>query len=681
MDTYNNTTSPPKGIFNEKNCKNFFQHFYSFNNHDEIPDSGMIQTDLAGKITDISKEILDILEVKKKDCLGRDLLTYLQITETSFFKKLVLNEVSLQEIFSNIIKTNKKLIPCKIRINKQVDYNEKLCGFIFLITDIDNKKLSLKNQDHFQKDAILQSLIFASEQILLPTESISKGSIGKILFHLGISTRANRVAIFKNATNEYGSNIMELLYEWHSPNLFPIKKQSALNNYRYDPHVFKKLSKGEIFQIQTKLLKEPDELILKDHLVKAFIFIPIFSDMKFYGILALADCEKPRVWPKEVIDGLLTAARLIGHIIKKAKDYNLIPTPEKQRLLKNPADPFCIIDHNQQTIFASPGLESIIGYNYYEISNIPFSSLIRSERNNFLKKLERLKSSKKHFYDLEVEIRTEKEQWIPVSIDLKRIEHLDSHQGLIQIDVKERITKPKNTKRKHEKIDTNIILQELPNPLCITDSSNNFLYANKSFNSKLYDTIKNSTLGKSPEELPQQLEFITKSLFSEVTKKTFLQKDDETDSVNKIFEITRIPVINERNHLLYNLWNAEDKTQQINFKKRILSIEKMYRKIFENIPLAFFLKDSKGRYIYTNKYLQSLYHFKDFPADPETVFPKEMVKKFIMEDLKATREGFTKTSCSVQIKNINRKFKKIKFPINTGSAEPIIAGIAIDITD
>lgn len=110
------------------------------------------------------------------------------------------------------------------------------------------------------------------------------------------------------------------------------------------------------------------------------------------------------------------------------------------------------------------------------------------------------------------------------------------------------------------------------------------------------------------------------------------------------------------------------------------------RAIFDNVPVAFFLKDSEGRYKFINS------RFADwFEIDPATVEGKTVVDMFDPERAQRYREGDRRIveTLSVEVDELEiplpsgetRRFTLTKFPILNDGVLTDIGGVMIDVTD
>jgi PAS domain-containing protein len=696
MHSKDNSADTSKNQINDKYIKNLLKHFYNPPAKEELPETALIETDLFGNIINVTDEFIRLV-AKPSDCIyGKQFSSFIFSEKSLSSPVFVDNAAGLSHkggVNPNIfvLGSNQSFIPADLKILKKISSDSSLIGYSAVLTNIDKKKEApAPDRPELQKNAILQALIFSSERIIQAADNLNESIIFDILRHLGIAARANRVIIFENTKNTYGSNLMELKYEWNSPGLFHIRENSALNKYKYSDLVFNALSRGETYQKKVDELQESDELLLKDHLIKSFILIPLFSEKKLYGNLALADCQKPRVWTSEEKEGIEASARLIGQIINKIRSGSKLQEYEKSKISRPQAKPLCIIDRYSKIIFSSSGFESLIGYTSSETANLPFTAFVKSRNNEFLRNFEKIIVSGIPVIDLNIKLRTSQEKWLSVTIDMNQISSDDKNGILVQITVKALASEENSLSLgicdpDYEfNVDLSLILEKLPYPIWFTDKEKKFIYGNKAFFTKILAGAvdKNSIMAKRPDELPERLGFLIKIIANDIeTNQSTLIERKLEDNKTHIFSIKKSRVFDYNNNFSGNLWHAEEETETIIANRKIKAIDKKYKSVLENIPGAAFLKDSKGRYIYANNYMLKAYNINGLPSRLKGDVPEHIVSKYTMEDLKAMREGKIETIDSLpEINGCNAVFKKIKFPVQSETGETLIGGIAIDIT-
>ncbi|MFW6119602.1 MAG: EAL domain-containing protein [Petrotogales bacterium] len=147
----------------------------------------------------------------------------------------------------------------------------------------------------------------------------------------------------------------------------------------------------------------------------------------------------------------------------------------------------------------------------------------------------------------------------------------------------------------------------------------------------------------------------------------------------------------EQNHLI-------ELADLISFKLNKIKAERtlrLVRKEFENnedlfslfvdhIPAAVFIKDYNSRYIFMNQFFRKIigHDESQLGKKPHELHSKKIADVLLENDRKALKEGLIQ--CEEKVpdkKGILRLYSSQKFAINRHNREPLIGGIAIDITD
>ena len=111
---------------------------------------------------------------------------------------------------------------------------------------------------------------------------------------------------------------------------------------------------------------------------------------------------------------------------------------------------------------------------------------------------------------------------------------------------------------------------------------------------------------------------------------------------------------------------------------------KLLAAIVENAPVAIYMKDPDGVYLYSNPVDFELSGSAEVVGKTDhELFPESLATEFRREDLIAMQsETPTDFTSTIQMGGEQRTFKKVKFPICADSGELLgVCGVALDITD
>ena len=126
----------------------------------------------------------------------------------------------------------------------------------------------------------------------------------------------------------------------------------------------------------------------------------------------------------------------------------------------------------------------------------------------------------------------------------------------------------------------------------------------------------------------------------------------------------------------------EIKEKQIT-ENKLSAANKRFEKFMDYFPGPSFIKDSKSRYVYFNKFFEKNIGNKDwFGKDPRDILDKTIIERVLTDDKKALNIGFID-----EIEKIKFKDGKLhdqhtyKFRIDRGNEEPYLGGFSIDISE
>ncbi len=122
-------------------------------------------------------------------------------------------------------------------------------------------------------------------------------------------------------------------------------------------------------------------------------------------------------------------------------------------------------------------------------------------------------------------------------------------------------------------------------------------------------------------------------------------------------------------------------------KRSIQSIsnsEVLLQAFLDHFPGAAFIRDIHSKYLHVNKYFIDLFGPEEnwVGQTPDLLFPDDFARKMIEEDAKTLMDGSNVYEKRLKIENDNESIFEIhSFRINRDGKEPLIGGIAIDITE
>ena len=110
--------------------------------------------------------------------------------------------------------------------------------------------------------------------------------------------------------------------------------------------------------------------------------------------------------------------------------------------------------------------------------------------------------------------------------------------------------------------------------------------------------------------------------------------------------------------------------------------EQRFLVFMEHLPAAVFIKDSAGRLLFANRYLQEIFDWKDCVGKTtEALLPREMAERMIADDRRILTEGpLLIQERIVDIRGVEHFFDTYKFPIPAEGDLVLLGGISLDNT-
>ncbi|MFX0122714.1 MAG: PAS domain S-box protein [Candidatus Hodarchaeota archaeon] len=126
----------------------------------------------------------------------------------------------------------------------------------------------------------------------------------------------------------------------------------------------------------------------------------------------------------------------------------------------------------------------------------------------------------------------------------------------------------------------------------------------------------------------------------------------------------------------------QDITERKQAEEALQESQELFTQFMDHLPAATFIKDKDSKTLYANNYLKDIFGGDEWIGKtPEELFLKEIAQKMITDDQKALNEGLQIITEELMDRdNVAHTYQTYKFPIKRKSKEPLLGGIAIDIT-
>ncbi|MFO7882556.1 MAG: EAL domain-containing protein [Kosmotogaceae bacterium] len=173
--------------------------------------------------------------------------------------------------------------------------------------------------------------------------------------------------------------------------------------------------------------------------------------------------------------------------------------------------------------------------------------------------------------------------------------------------------------------------------------------------------------------VPLEYQGVVKGVFSVLLKRNLANDSKEQNHLIELADIVSFKL---------NRINAERTLRLV--RKELGNGEDLFSLFVEHIPAAVFIKDHNSRYVFMNYFFKKIigHDERQLGKKPHDLYPKEIADVLLENDRKALKNGLIECEEQVPDKNgVLRLYSSQKFVINRGNREPLIGGIAIDITD
>lgn len=165
-----------------------------------------------------------------------------------------------------------------------------------------------------RREEYLQAIVEMQRE-LLSTRSVDLGALNGVLKPLGLASRASRVYLFENHSDEQGRLRMSQRAEWCAQGVEPELDNPELQNLSYDdffPRWSEMLGSGQNIQGRIESFPPEEREILEPQGILSMLVIPLMIEQSFRGFIGFDDCVEARIWGDLEHNLLMTAASNIS---------------------------------------------------------------------------------------------------------------------------------------------------------------------------------------------------------------------------------------------------------------------------------------------------------------------------------------------------------------------------------
>ncbi|MFZ4457132.1 MAG: PAS domain S-box protein [Bacteroidales bacterium] len=127
----------------------------------------------------------------------------------------------------------------------------------------------------------------------------------------------------------------------------------------------------------------------------------------------------------------------------------------------------------------------------------------------------------------------------------------------------------------------------------------------------------------------------------------------------------------------------EDITDRKQAEFALLESREIFSSFMDYLPAVVFIKDQEGRTLFVNKFMDNAFGALQWVGKTMLeMFPGELGQKFLADDLNSLKIGYQRIEESLyQLDGELHEYETQKFVINRTGREPLLGGIALDITE
>jgi GAF domain-containing protein len=163
-----------------------------------------------------------------------------------------------------------------------------------------------------RRDAVLEAVAFAAERLLLSSDW-NEVAI-EVLGRLGVAADVSRVHLVRNDGTD-SSLTMRLAAEWCAPGTRSYRDDPVVDGLAWEPNHTRwvhRMRAGESIVGAIETFPEPERPALRSQSIVSLAYFPITVDGTWWGCIGFDDCEGVRDWSVTDLEGLRTAAALLG---------------------------------------------------------------------------------------------------------------------------------------------------------------------------------------------------------------------------------------------------------------------------------------------------------------------------------------------------------------------------------
>jgi PAS domain S-box-containing protein len=223
-----------------------------------------------------------------------------------------------------------------------------------------------------RRDAVMEAIAFAAEQLLLSEDW--RRVADDVLHRLGTAAAVSRACVTENSIDEDGRELSTLVVEWCAPGVAPAKGDSAVSPIAWEDGFGRwvpAMRSGQAVVGAVADFPEGEAAYLRSQDVLSLAYFPVAVDGAWWGCIGFDDCAAERDWVATDLEGLRTAATLLGAAIQRQRQDERVRAAEvRYRGVVESIPAVTYIDEPTglpapeaaRVTFVSPQIEEMLGY-------------------------------------------------------------------------------------------------------------------------------------------------------------------------------------------------------------------------------------------------------------------------------------------------------------------------------
>ena len=218
-----------------------------------------------------------------------------------------------------------------------------------------------------RRDAVLEAVTFAAERMLLAPDW--HDAIHEVLARFGIAAGVSRATVIRTDHDASGTPLATEEAEWCAPGVPSMRDHPGLHASAWTPEFERwvdAMTAGQpiVGDVGTFPDDERSEFAVQG--VRSLAYYPVTVEGEWWGCFGFEDCDGPRTWTLTDLDGVRTAAALLGAAIgRQRQETRLRDAETRYRGVVERIPAVTYVDvagvDGVRMAFLSPQIEALLG--------------------------------------------------------------------------------------------------------------------------------------------------------------------------------------------------------------------------------------------------------------------------------------------------------------------------------